>query len=188
MSQDSRETLWLVVRFVAGLGVFLGIVALVSALFREGLEALGNGFVARFGLAGMAFGTFLADAFTFPIPPQFYMLLSVAGSRPVVPTMTAICAGSLVGGVTGYAMCRRLSSVPRVARFLERRMLDAIRFFDRYGYRIVIIASLTPVAYSVTCWLVGINRMSWRAILLLSVLRVPRLILYYYVIQLGWAL
>ena len=55
------------------LGALFGLIALAAHLARDPLDALGRGFVQRFGLAGMFVGTYLADAFSFPIPPQFYM-------------------------------------------------------------------------------------------------------------------
>ena len=58
----------LLARIAAGLiALLLGIAALAHAFHGE-LEAIGRGFVERFGVTGMVLGTFIADGFHFHIP------------------------------------------------------------------------------------------------------------------------
>ena len=165
----------------------LVVVAVLASTLRPQLTALGESFVERFGFGGMAAGTLIADAFHFPIPPQFYMLMAVTGGVSQVTALAAICAGSLSGGYLGYELSKRLGRVSFVARRLEGPRMSAERAFQRWGYRAAVIASLLPIAYSVLCYLAGLNRLPIRFFAVLAVLRVPRLILFYYLVRLGWA-
>ncbi len=174
-------------RLCAGLVALLLVVAGLASFVRPELTALGETFVARFGYAGMALGTLIADGFHFPIPPQFYMLMAITGGVPQLAALAAICAGSLFGGYLGYELSKRLGRVGFVARRLEGPRKSAERAFQRWGYRAALIASLLPIAYSVLCYLAGLNRLPIRFFAILAALRVPRLIIFYYLVRLGWA-
>jgi membrane protein YqaA with SNARE-associated domain len=183
-----EKPLWqLAVRWVLGLGVLLIIAFLLGRWLRPELEVMGRGFVERFGLWGMALGTWLADAFHCPIPPQFYMLLAIAGNGPQLPPLLAITAASLAGGATGYTLARTLGGVPRVARFFARSSRAVCKLYDKHGYGVVIGASLTPIAFSMLCYAAGVCRLPKRAFALVALIRIPKLIAYYYLVRLGWA-
>src|SRR5688572_4325527 len=100
----------LIVRFVGGLFVLVGVSASASHFFGAQFDALAQMFLAQFGVAGCAVGTWLADGFTFPIPPQVYMAMAkdVPSLARIFPF---IVLGSMVGGLTGYALS------PYLARF-----------------------------------------------------------------------
>lgn len=177
----------LVLRWLAGIAaVFAGMIALASA-FREPLEGLGRAFAERFGYVGMAFGTLIADGFHFPIPPQFYMLMAISSgaSRPIA--LGAITAGSLAGGFIGYKVAARLAAWGPIARRLEASQALTRGVFSRFGYRAALVASLLPIAYSVLCYLAGIQRLPLRIFAVLSLCRIPRLLLFFYLVDVGWS-
>jgi membrane protein YqaA with SNARE-associated domain len=181
-----RELGRAILRWCAGLAGLLAVMLLVARLFRAPLEAIGRGFVDRFGYAGMAFGTFIADGFHFPVPPQLYMLLAVTSgaSRPLA--FAFITGGSLLGGVAGYHVAGRLARFGPIARRVERAAGLVSRAFGRFGGRAAVVASLLPIAYSVLCYLAGIYRVPRRVLLILSLCRIPRLALFFYLVELGW--
>ena len=181
------ELVTLGLRWLAGLAVVVvGMIAMAS-LFRGPLERVGREFVEHFGYSGMAFGTLVADGLHFPIPPQFYMLMAVTSgaSRPLA--LAAITAGSLAGGFAGYRLAGRLARFGPLARRLERSQGLATAAFSRFGYRAALVASLLPVAYSVLCYLAGIHRLPGRVFAVLSLCRIPRLLLFFYLVELGWS-
>jgi membrane protein YqaA with SNARE-associated domain len=181
------ELVKLGLRWLAGIAVVLvGMIALASA-FRAPLERWGRSFVEQFGYPGMAFGTLIADGFHFPIPPQFYMLMAVTSgvSRPWA--LGAITVGSLAGGLIGYRVAGRVARFGPIARRLERSQAAVASAFSRFGYRAAIVASLTPVAYSVLCYLAGIHRLPRRIFAVLLLCRIPRLLLFFYLVELGWS-
>jgi hypothetical protein len=83
---NKRETLKLGLKFVLGLVGLVAVVALLGHHYRGELETLGRALLDQFGYIGIALGTFIADGFHFPIPPQFYMLASIAAGWSAVGT------------------------------------------------------------------------------------------------------
>ncbi|HYO94888.1 MAG TPA: VTT domain-containing protein [Polyangiaceae bacterium] len=186
---DAEGVPWrLLLRWGAALLVLLLIVATIARAFRPELETVGRGFVDRYGFFGMALGTFIADAFSFPVPPQFYMLLSIAAGDPAWLTLLVTCVASLLAGTTGYCMARRLAGWPRLARWLERSTNRVQRLNGSQAYRAAAIASFTPVAYSMLCYLAGAHRVSWSVYGVIALLRIPKLIVFYYLVKFGWSL
>jgi membrane protein YqaA with SNARE-associated domain len=183
-----QSTRRLALRLALGVLAFLAVVVLIVRTLRPELESLGRGFVSHFGLAGMALGTYIADGFHFPIPPQFYMLLAVGSGTSDLAAFTVITAASLLAGVSGYAVARRLSRFPRIWNWLLRvggRFRHQLE--GRNAYRSAVIASLTPVAFSVQCYVSGLYRLPLRPFAVILALRIPKLMLYYYLVKLGWA-
>lgn len=185
-SFDKRELLGVTLRFVAGLLLMLLLVALLGQAARDWCEGVARGFVTKYGYAGMALGTFLADGVYFPIPPQFYMLLAVASGASTVRALLAIGAASLLAGVVGFYLARWLGAQPWILARTERtrRLLQSAT--RRYGLRSALYASLLPVPYSVLCYLAGLNRAPRAFLMLLCACRVPKLLAFYGLIQLGW--
>ena len=180
----SRREVWgLAARWLLGIAAFVAIMALLASAFHEPLEALGRRFVARFGYGGMALGTFLADGFQFPVPPQFYMLVSVTSGASPLASLGAIATGSLAGGLVGFVGAGKLATLPFVSRRLERSERLVSRALDRFGYLAALLASLSPVPYSVLCLLSGAHRLGWRFFALVSLCRLPRLLFFYWVVR-----
>jgi membrane protein YqaA with SNARE-associated domain len=179
----------MVIRFVLAALAFFGVVVLIASAFRPQLEGLGRSFVAHFGLGGMALGTFLADGFHFPIPPQFYMLLAISARTPDLEAFAVIAAGSLAGGASGYTVGRQLSRFPRLWNWLMRvggkfrKQLEG-----RNAYRSALIASVTPIAFSLQCQVSGLYRLPPRAFALILALRIPKLVFFYYLVKFGWTI
>ncbi|MFZ5895186.1 MAG: YqaA family protein [Myxococcota bacterium] len=183
---SGRDLVLLTLRWLVGVLALLALMIALSAHFREPLERLGRAFVERAGYPGMAFGTFIADGFHFPIPPQFYMLLAVTSGVSQAAALGAITLGSLLGGFAGYKFSGRLARVQTVAKRLERSRASADRLFGRYGYMAAVLATFLPVPYSVLCYLSGLNGLPLRVFLVLSLCRIPRLVFFFYVVRLGW--
>ena len=164
-----RTRLWLVLRFLFGLGVLVVAVMLVVRAARPQFEHLGTFFVERFGPLGVTFGTLIADGLHFPIPPQFYMLLSIAAHAPAHVTLVAATIGSLLGGSFGFVVARRLGKIQKLATFLER-VSGRIgqKLGQDYAYRSVLFFSVTPMAFSMLCYLAGLYRMRRGPFLLLA--------------------
>ena len=178
------ELVLLVGRLVLGFVVLGLVVSFLATHYRPNLMALGERIVGSFGLPGMSAGTFIAEAFQFPIPPQFYMLTSIAAEQPPGPVLLAICIGSIFGGHTGMFLAGHAAKLAIVRRALERGPLG--KLFRRHGPLAVTIASLLPVPYSLLCYSCGLFRFRYRVFALACALRIPKLVLYYAIIRAGW--
>jgi membrane protein YqaA with SNARE-associated domain len=142
--------------------------------------------VEHFGIAGMFLGTFLADALSFPIPPQFYMLTAISAGEPQVPAMVAICAASMIAGYVGYHLADRLARVRLFARHIEASRAKVDRLIERHGYWAIVIGSITPIPFSTLCYLSGLYRVPKRYLAVLILTRVPRLLIFYVLIRAGF--
>jgi membrane protein YqaA with SNARE-associated domain len=171
---DTSTLAGLLLRWMLALGTLLVLAFLLGRWFRPELEGMGRSFVERYGLWGMAFGTLIADGVHFPVPPQFYMLMSIASGGPQLGAFVTVTAASLAGGCV--ALAKKLARSSRVVTEL----------YARHGYRVVLIASLTPIAFSVLCYASGLCHLPKRAFLLVALLRIPKLAAYYYLVRLGW--
>ena len=175
-----------VAQLVVPLGVVFVGVSLVAALFRPQLRALGEAFVHRFGYAGMAFGAFLSDAFNFPIPPQFYMLTAVAAGAPQVPSVAVVCVASVLAANVAYFVAGSLARVPFVARRIEAARPTIDPLFAKYGYYAVAIGAMSPIPFSLLCYVAGLYKVPYRIYAVLVLMRVPRLLVFYALIRMGW--
>lgn len=177
---------WLALRWLAGLGALALAAGLAAHLLRPQVEYIGRLFVKHAGYAGMAFGTMLADGFQFPVPPQFYMLLAIASDGSDGWALVSITAGSLLGGVAGYLCARRLGQLRWFRRRLQS-LQDKYALRDKLGPKRLIALGLSPIAFSWLVYFCGINRYRWRSVALLSALRIPKLLVYYWLVRAGWS-
>lgn len=183
---DSRELLFVTLRFIAGLLAMVLIAALLGHAARDWCEAVARTFVERFGYVGMALGTLLADGVHFPIPPQFYMLLSVASGASALYTLAAIAVASLLAGNLGYRLANLIGRSAWVTRRTERPRRVLQRAIERYGVWAALYASVLPIPYSVLCYLAGLIGAPAGFFALLCACRVPKLLGFYWLIRLGW--
>lgn len=183
---DGKQVTKLVLRMLGELLTLLLVVSSLSFVAREQCERLARTFWQSFGYAGLGLGTFLADAFQFPVPPQFYMLLGEMSGASRVSAFAAIAPASVVAGAVGYELSQRLGELRWVARRTQRWRAPLHAAFERYGYRTAFVASLLPIPYSLLCYLAGLNRMPRRFLALLAVCRVPKLVLFFVLVALGW--
>lgn len=176
----------LVLRIAAGLLALLLFTAAIAHTFHRELEAIGHGFVDRFGITGMVLGTVIADGFHFPVPPQFYMLMGITSGVPTLTTLAAVNLGSFLGAWLAYFLGGRLSHFKPLEIRLRRPRELAQSVFRRYGDWALVVASILPITYAALCYLCGLTHLSKRGFLVITLIRVPRLIAYYYLVRLGW--
>lgn len=175
-------------RSVLAIAAVFGAVALLGFTFRAELIRAGQWFIDTLGYAGMGIGTFAADGLHFPVPPQFYMLAAITRGSPARPVLSAIVIGSLAGGHLAYGLAAKARSIRFFMRGAKRVNKSLRALIDRYGVWALVIGSLTPVPYSFLCYLSGLNHVPYRFFAILCVLRIPKIVVYYYLIRVGWNL
>ena len=181
------ETLVAVLRFLASFAMLVAIVSVVSWAFREDLARFGAWFVGRFGVAGIILGSFAADGLHFPLPPQFYMLMGIAGGYATTMVVLGVLLGSELGGLVAFALARLVGRSPFVrARVASPKRL-LTKLIERQGYLGLAVAMLLPVSYCLLCMAGGAMRLPYKAYAVLAVMRVPRILFSYVVITLAWA-
>ncbi len=178
----------LLLRVLGGLLGFFLVVLVLAQAFREPLRALGAAFVERFGLPGIFLGTFIADAFSCPIPPHFYLLTAITSGRDQTAPVLLVALSSLLAGATGYGLAGRLVRFAFFRRLLERTREGVERLFQRWGSWAIVLASISPIPFSALCYTAGFYRMPRRLFGLFLALRVPRILVYYAALRAGWSL
>jgi len=170
---------------VLTLVLMVGIITL-GLLFASELQAFSHVVVETLGYTGIGVGIFIADALTFPVPPDFYLAVAVtAGLDPVkVIIVGSIC--SIMGGISGFAIGRWLGTVSFTQKLVEPFREEGTRLINKLGVTAVIVAALTPIPFSITCVLAGMMGMTWKVFLPATLFRIPRIAGYYLLIQLGW--
>ncbi|MCA9701898.1 MAG: VTT domain-containing protein, partial [Myxococcales bacterium] len=96
--------------------------------------------------------------------------------------------GSLAGGSTGWAIGRWfIARSARLEAFMQRRGGDDMREHLRRGGRwFLAVAAVTPVPYSITCWAAGATKLPYGEFLLISLLRIPRVALFLWLLERGF--
>lgn len=176
----------LALRFLLGAAGLLGVIALASRHLGPRIQPFAAAFVEEFGYPGMAFGAFVSDLTTLPVPPQFYMLTAVSAGAPWQVALAFISAGSIAGGYLGTRLGGRIATLPWVGARVEATRPWIDRLLLRYGSWGLVAASLSPIPFSVLCYLTGIYRLGGRGVWIVLVMRVPRLAIFYALIALGW--
>lgn len=178
-----RATVLKIVLGLVGLAVAMGA---LGYFYRAEILTLSRAFVDRLGGPGIAGLIFLPDAFAVPIIHDVITGLGLLGGMGFAEVIAWATLGSLAGGCVGFGIGRRLSHTAWFLGIMEGRGAAAHRLVQRYGVTAIAIGALTPLPYSWTCWAAGALGMRFLPFLLTSVLRIPRLAGYLWMVQLGF--
>lgn len=164
--------------------IVLGVVlALISTFLKEPVEAWSKSFIGNTGAWGVGLGFFFPDAFTLPIPPDTFLLAGYLGGLPFWNIAVSASVGSIAGGTLGFVLIKRISDLPRARRWIHKKLSSGRALMDQYGGLALALGALTPLPYSVICWACGAMGMRLRIFLAISLLRIPRVIIYLWFIQ-----
>ncbi len=175
-----------VIRIALSVGVFFAFMAALAKLLGPQIEALGQTFVDRFGLAGLAAGMMFADALSMPPPPLFYIVIVATNPESHLVGMTVISIASMLAGIIGYKLSALLASRPFFHRRIEATRARMDKLFERYGFWAFAIASLTPMPFSIMCYVAGVYRVKPKLFALVLLFRIPRLLVMYWLARAGW--
>ena len=179
-----RRIVWQTLVFTV---VVVAMVAAAGWAFREPLTDMARWLVRDLGLWGVFAGVFAADAFTFPVPPDLYLVFGVADGERAAMVVATITVASIVAGNVAYLIGPYIEKIPllrkRIAGFRKRGQT----LFATYGVWAIGIAALTPVPFSVVCWMAGMYRMKYARFAASTFFRIPRMVGYFLLYKWGWA-
>lgn len=166
----------------AGLGLVVIVIAvgLIGHFFRSDLHAFATATYDALGVFGLAGIIFLSDSVITPIPPDVVLLI-LANSPAVeswywlIPTFGLLSA---FAGCCAWWLGAWLGRYPKIQRGLGRfgRNEDLVL---RYGAWGVALGALTPIPFSITCWIAGMMMVPFRKVAPVTLLRIPRYVIYY---------
>ncbi len=143
--------------------------------------------VEHFGFWGLGASVFVADMIISPIPPDAALYLIGRSSMHEqwllwVPLLGLV---STAAGVGGWLIGKKLQHVRFFRRIIVTFGREHRGRIKRFGFWMVVIGALTPLPFSLTCWLAGIFKLPLQPFVLAALVRVPRFIIYYWAIFLS---
>ncbi len=177
----------LVLRTLIGFAIAFAAAATAGRVFRPEIESMGRAFVANLGYGGMFLGTFLADAFTLPLPSWFYFVLTVASHASPPLAIIAVTLGSLTGGLLAYRMSAQIAELSLFKARIASAREKLGPLLEKHGAWAMVLVSLPPLPFSITCYVAGSYRIGPRLFGIHLALRIPRLIIFYLIVKAGWA-
>ena len=162
--------------------VFL-VIALIGAdpLSRASLQLLES-----FGTAGIAVGVLASDILAVPLPPSTFVAAAIAADHLIIPALLITCISTVIGATLAYWLGPYIGRLPLLHRLIEPHHQRATKLFEHHGVWAIGIAALTPLPFSIMCWLAGIYRMDYRRFFLATLIRIPRVLVYFLIFSLGW--
>lgn len=170
-------TIVVMVLIVIGLGLTV----------REELIFYSEKLVHKIGYWGLFFGMLLSDSLPAFVPPDAFLVFSIAANMETTWVIVACSIGSIIGGCISYAIGRYL--IPRfsLGRQIILRYEDKlVPYIRKYGLWAVVLSALTPIPYSWMAYTTGSFKMSFRQFFFASQFRIARMLIYYYAMKLGW--
>jgi len=184
--EDPLDLRKILIQVAIGAALIALFLAFIGYFFREPLLAMSKKFVDLFGGFGVALGFMLPDAFTVPLPNDAFTFIGLKGGLAFWKVVAWGSAGSIAGGSIGYLIGRWLGTRRWVIRFFEGRGAEAYALTRKYGLIGLAIAAFTPFPYSIVCWASGAVRLPFLQFLIVSLLRIPRIALFLWLMKLGF--
>lgn len=162
-------------------GVIFFAVLSLEPQIRQGSEWL----TQNFGVWGMAVFVYISDLIISPIPPDA-ALFAISKSEMhkdwlvIVPLLGLV---SCFAGMSGWLLCKKLQHIKIIERYLLYFTSEHEKSLKRYGFWMVVIGALTPIPFSLTCWIAGVINLPFRPVFIACLLRVPRFVVYYWAIS-----
>jgi membrane protein YqaA with SNARE-associated domain len=168
------------------LGVIL-VILVLSHFLKEPIHNFSTQFVGIFGVYGVGLGILLSDSLPAFMIPDAFLMLAVAGDLPDTPVLIYASLGSILGGSVSYFLGRYIfPKIQKIQNFVAKHEENLLVHLDKYGVWAVVLAATTPLPYSWMAILVGTLKMPYWKFLLSSFARIPRFIVYYFAIKMGW--
>lgn len=178
-----RRVIWQAAAVTVGLVI---VVYGLAQFFKEPTQELARWVLSELGLPGIFLGVIAADGFTFPVPPDTYLLVAVAGEGNAPLVLITCMVASVVAASIAYVVGPQMVRVPLIRARIERFRPRGIALYKKYGMWTVTIAALSPLPFSIVCWFARIYEMPYGRFFLATTARIPRFVIYYYVIRFGW--
>lgn len=172
---------------LVGIAILVLGVVFLARVFPEPVLAISQKFIEITGVFGVGIGIMFADSLHVFIPPDVFLMIAVAGKLDSILVIASASIGSLIGGTISYLTGRiLLPKIQGVASFVKKHEQKLEHYLHRYGFWAVVLAALTPLPYSWVSLAAGTMKMRYALFFQGCLFRIPRFIVFYYLIRLGW--
>ncbi len=174
-------------QFLVGLVLLMVGLGLLGKFFHEDMVRHASWFVEQFGGVGVALGFFVPDLIPVPGAHEAFSAFGLIGGMGFWEVVAWASGGSLLGGSIGFWLGRGLRHTERFQRFLhEGRGRYVYGLMQRHGGVALGLAAVSPIPYSIGCWSCGALDYPFGRFLLISLLRIPRVAFYLWLIEVGF--
>jgi len=156
---------------------------IVVLLARDQLLSISQWITESLGGWGIFFVTFTLDMI--PLPASLDLLLPLTISWDPWVLLPLLSIASISGGHAAFYLGRYASKWGFIHKWSEKIRIKGEGVVKRYGFWAVVIAAITPLPFSATCWIAGMARLGKRAFFLASLFRIPRIVIFYFGILWG---
>lgn len=165
--------------------IFL-IFILYDKIFRTNVTAntLATELYNDLGYHGVALFVYLCDTFIVPLTPDVMFPLVSADWSPWQITFF-MGSASFLAGLSAYWLGHLVSLIKVIDNVANKIMGSHKVLIHKKGAWAVVLAALTPIPYSTICWTAGILRVDFKKVVLASLVRFPRMLIYYYLFRAG---
>jgi membrane protein YqaA with SNARE-associated domain len=163
------------------------IVLLLGVYAREELIFYSEMFIRYVGYPGLFLGMLMSDSLPAFVPPDAFLMFSIAAGLDAFWVLFSTSVGSIVGGCISYSIGRFL--IPRFSlgrKIILRYEDKLLPYLRRFGFWAIVLAAMTPIPYSWMAYTVGSFKMSFKMFLVASQFRILRMVVYYYAMLWGW--
>jgi membrane protein YqaA with SNARE-associated domain len=167
--------------------LLVGMVVIFSLTIKDEMIFYSEKILTEVGYSGLFFGMLLSDSLPIFIPPDAFLVFSIAAEMDAFWVIFFCSTGSILGGCLSYCIGRflipKFSAGRKIILRYEDKLLPYIR---KYGFWAVVLSALTPIPYSWMAYTTGSFKMNFSLFLLGSLFRIARMSIYYYAMRLGW--
>ncbi len=171
---------------VVSLSIYLISIIMLGIFLRAPIEEACGSLIRWFGYLGIFISIFMMDAFMIPPAPDLIIFIAVAGNLDPARALLAMCTASLLAGSLGFLLGRKIRDGGWFISSDNRYIAMGQDLIGKYGIWAVAIGCLTPFPFTIITWTSGFLGMRYRIFLPVTLLRIPRFALYYYLFSLGW--
>jgi membrane protein YqaA with SNARE-associated domain len=175
-----------IIQTVVTMLLLLGGCYLGFSFFRTEIISFGQFIADYLGLLGSFLFVFVVDSLIVPMTVD--VLFVTINAWAPIPFLLTISMASILAGLTGYWIGRLLLKFPFFHRTVTLIRHKTEPLVKRYGFMAIVLAALTPIPYSLISWSCGILKMKYWHFAIGCLFRLPRMFIYYYIIQWGISL
>jgi membrane protein YqaA with SNARE-associated domain len=184
MDKDLKKLLY---QTLLGIIILIFLIVFLSHFIKEPISKVSKVFVDLFGITGVGLGIFVADSLPAFLIPDTFLIFAIAGELDDLPVLIVSGIGSVAGGSFSYWQGKMIyPKIKFIRKFIHSHDEKLKPYIKKYGSLAVVLAAITPLPYSWMAILSGTLRMPFQKFFLASLTRIPRFIVYYYAIKLGW--